>query len=60
MNTSILATDLKCMLWRNPFVGYIFFATEAQRKQRMKPLNMLFSVFFSALVAIFYDKFERK
>ena len=56
----IVGTDLKCMLWRNAFAEYNFFATEAQRKQRMKPLNKLFSVFFSALVAIFFDKFERK
>jgi len=48
------------MLWCNPFAGYNFFAYEAQRKQRRKPLNKLFSVFFSAYVAIFFDKFERE
>ena len=48
------------MLWRKAFAEYNFFATEAQRKQRMKPLNKLFSVFFSASVAIFFDKFDRK
>jgi len=48
------------MLWRNAFAGYNFFATEAQRRQRMKPLNKFFSVFFSASVAIFFDKFDRK
>ena len=55
-----LGSDLLCMIWRNPLAEYSFFATEAQRKQRIKPLNKLFSVFFSASVAIFFDVFERR